>query len=82
MSMEYIRKTYGVPAKRGGRLIYTDSDGVKFHCTIKSATNSGHLKVLVDDRVPGYRGRMKLHPTWNVEYLTPNAKVSGVPPQD
>lgn len=72
MSMDYIRKTYGVPAKRGGRLIYTDSDGVKFHCTIKSATNSGHLKVLVDDRVPGYRGRMKLHPTWNVEYLTPN----------
>ena len=78
MSMEYIRCFYGVPAKRGGRIIYTDSDGVKFHCTIKSATSSGHLKVLVDDRVPGYRGRMKLHPTWNVEYLkTPNEKVRG-----
>lgn len=77
MSMDYIRKTYGVPAKRGGRLIYTDSDGVKFYCTIKSATNSGHLKVLVDDRVPGYRGRMKLHPTWNVEYLTPNVEITG-----
>lgn len=73
MSMEYIRKTYGVPAKRGGRLIYTDCNGVKFHCTITSATNSGHIKVLVDDRVPGYRGRMKLHPTWNVEYLPHNA---------
>ncbi len=80
MSMDYIRKTYGVPAKRGGRLIYTDSDGVKFHCTIKSATNSGHLKVLVDDRVPGYRGRMKLHPTWHVEYLPPNAKLTGLAP--
>ena len=77
MSMDYIRKTYGVPARRGGRLIYTDSDGVKFHCTIKSATNSGHLKVLVDDRVPGYRGRMKLHPTWQVEYLTPNVQAEG-----
>ena len=71
MSMDYIRRTYGVPAKRGGRLIYTDTQGVKFTCTIKSATNSGHLKVLVDDRVQGYRGRMKLHPTWNVEYLQP-----------
>ena len=69
MSMDYIRRTYGVPAKRGGKVIYTDSDGVKFHCTIKSATNSGHLKVLVDDRVTGYRGRMKLHPTWNIEYV-------------
>lgn len=69
MNMEYIRKTYNVPAKRGGRLMYTDSDGVKFYCTIKSATSSGHLKVLVDDRIPGYRGRMKLHPTWNVEYM-------------
>ena len=25
MSMGYIRKTYGVPAKRGGRVIYTGS---------------------------------------------------------
>lgn len=74
MSMNHIRKTYGVPAQRGGRLIYTDSSGVKFFCTIKSATNSGHLKVLVDDRVPGYRGRMKLHPTWHIEYLAANAK--------
>lgn len=70
MSMEYIRRAYGVPAKRGGRLIYTDSYGAKIYCTIKSATSSGHLMCLVDDRVIGYRGRMKLHPTWNVEYLT------------
>ena len=71
--MEYIRRTYGVPAKRGGRLIYTDSYRVAFHCTIKSA-RGGYLMVLVDDRIPSYRGRMKLHPTWNVEYLkTPNA---------
>jgi hypothetical protein len=76
MNMDYIRRTYSVPAKRGGRVIYTDSDGVTFYCTIKSATNSGHLKVLVDDRIPGYRGRMKLHPTWNVEYLkTPNVRA-------
>lgn len=73
MSMDYIRRTYRVPARRGGRVVYTDSDGVKFYCTIKSATSSGHLRVLVDDRIAGYRWRMKLHPTFNLEYLdTPN----------
>ena len=30
-------------------------------------------RVLVDDRVPGYRGRLLLHPTWQVEYLPQNA---------
>lgn len=68
MSLEYIRKAYNVPARRGGRIIYTDGDGVKFDCTIKSARN-GRLRVLVDDRIPNYRGRMELHPTWNIEYL-------------
>jgi len=67
--MDYIRRTYGVPAKRGRLVIYTDSDGARFRCTITSATNSGHPKVRVDHRIPGYRGRMKLHPTWNVECL-------------
>lgn len=80
MIMQYIRDTYGVPAKRGGRLIYTDCDGVKFYCTIKSATNSGHLKVLVDDRVVGYRGRMKLHQTWNVEYIHSTAQSTPTTP--
>lgn len=27
MSMEYIRKTYNVPAKRGARIEYTDETG-------------------------------------------------------
>ncbi|MDO8728545.1 MAG: hypothetical protein Q7K26_01490 [bacterium] len=68
MSIEYIRKTYGVPAKIGGRVKFIDDRGTNFFCTIKSALN-GRLRVLVDDRVPNYRGRMILHPTYNVEYL-------------
>ena len=28
--------------------------------------------MLVDDRVPGYRGRLLLHPTWQIEYLPQN----------
>lgn len=68
MSMAYIRKAYGVPAKRGGRIRFTDSYGTVWNGRITSA--KGHyLRVLVDDRVPGYRGRKLLHPTWNVEYL-------------
>lgn len=69
MTMKYIRDTYGVPAQRGGRVIYTGSDGVAVRCVIKSAMSSGHLSVLSDDKLPGCRGRMRLHPTWNVEYL-------------
>lgn len=79
MSMDYIRRTYGVPAKRGARVRYTDSDGVPFHGRITSA-RGGRLRVLVDDRVEGYRGRLNLHPTWRMEYLTePAAGPSGDP---
>jgi hypothetical protein len=68
MSLQYIRRTYGVPAKRGGRIRYTDEGGHIFNGRITSARGA-HLRVLVDDRVPGYRGRMTLHPTYRIEYL-------------
>ncbi len=68
MSMEYIRKTYNVPAKRGMRIKWTDCYGHVFNGVITSAKN-GRLLVLVDDRIPNYRGRLILHPTDNVEYL-------------
>jgi hypothetical protein len=64
MSMEWIRKTYHVPAKRGGRIRFTDSIGGKWEGRITSARGP-YLVV----RIPGYRQRARLHPTWNVEYL-------------
>jgi hypothetical protein len=67
VSLEYIRRTYGVPAKRGGRVRYTDTAGVTWTGRITSA-RSGYILVAVDDRVPGYRRRLILHPTWNVTY--------------
>ena len=67
MSMGYIRRTYGVPARRGGRITYVDEQGVQWNGAIKSASGA-HLMVLVDDRAPGYRGRLRLHPTWNIQY--------------
>jgi hypothetical protein len=68
MSLAYIRRAYGVPARRGARIRYLDDDGTVCTGRVTSA-RSGHLRVLVDDRVPGYRGRLTLHPTWHVEYL-------------
>lgn len=68
MSLQYIRKTYCVPAKRGMRIRYTDGSGVVWNGTITSAKDT-FLRVLVDDRVPGYRGRLILHPTESIEYI-------------
>ncbi|TDB26820.1 hypothetical protein ATCM_03690 [Stenotrophomonas sp. ATCM1_4] len=62
--MEWVRKNYGVPAKRGGRVEYT-GDGRPEPGTIISATPSGHLKVELDSRPRAVR----LHPTWKLRYL-------------
>lgn len=68
MSLSAIRKQYGVPAKRGGRICFTNCDGVQFYCTIMKSRGS-HLRVRVDEHVNRARGSINLHPTWNVEYL-------------
>lgn len=68
MSIEYIRKTYKVPAKIGGKVRYTDTDGHKWDGVIKSAPYH-YLNVDLD--WPGNR-RVILHPTWNIEYLDQN----------
>ncbi|MEM1297404.1 MAG: hypothetical protein AAGH89_18710 [Verrucomicrobiota bacterium] len=61
--MNYIRRAYGVPAKRGGRVRYTGSGDSRLG-TIKSAKH-GYLRILLDgDRWPG-----TFHPTWELEYL-------------
>jgi hypothetical protein len=76
MGMDYIRRTYGVPAKRGGRIQYDGGhpdEGPKCG-TITSATNSGHIRVRFD----GERRTYKLHPTWAVAYMKPpNQKIGG-----
>ena len=58
-AMEYIRKTYGVPAKRGGRV---ELRGVS--ATIKSA-QGGRLRILKD----GEKHIVIVHPTWEIKYL-------------
>lgn len=67
MSMDYIRKTYNVPAKRGGRVEYTGRGDVQ-HGTI---TGAGGQYVRV--RLDGRRRAENFHPDWKMRYLPPNA---------
>lgn len=68
MSIEYIRKTYGVPAKRGGRVEYT-GDGERELGTIRSARGS-HLNIQLD----GVNHTMPFHPTWELRYIAAAAE--------
>lgn len=67
-AIQYIRDTYHVPAKIGGRVCYEGKPG-----TI-TGTSGPHLIVRPDERKhKGYR--WILHPTWHVEYLTPESEA-------
>ena len=57
--MEYIRKRYGVPAKRGGRIRY-------YGCDIGTIVAAQHGRLRV--RFDGQQRIARLHPTWEVEY--------------
>lgn len=70
MSMEYIRKTYGVPAKRGAK-IEINSDGIYWAGTIVGA-RGGYLRV----RVPGCERILTMHPTWRIFYLAASCVAS------
>jgi hypothetical protein len=63
MSMEYIRRFYSVPAKRGGRIEYT-YNGKTSSGTILSA-DGAILRVRLD----GDKRTVSLHPTYNVIYI-------------
>lgn len=60
MSMSYIRKTYGVPAKRGARVMY---NGTQY---IIASSHGPHLRV----RREGEKKTMILHPTYKITYLS------------
>lgn len=63
MTLAYVRKAYGVPAKRGGRVLYTGCGREEFGTII--GASGGHLKIRLD----GVRHGMPFHPTWKLEYL-------------
>jgi hypothetical protein len=71
--MEYIRKTYNVPAKRGARVEYSGDETAKFiqgflytprKGTIVSA-RGGYVRVRFDNSTLV----QAFHPTWRIKYL-------------
>ena len=62
--MGWVRKRYGVPAKRGGRILYTGC-GHRWPGTIMSSSG-GYINVKLDGR----KHASPFHPTWEIEYLT------------
>lgn len=69
MSMKYIRDSYGVPARRGGRVVYT-GEGITQTGTITSAAGAC-LRVRMD----GEKHCGIYHPTWRMRYLD-SAKIN------
>jgi hypothetical protein len=59
VSIGWVRRQYGVPARRGGIVKFEGRPAV-----ILSATNYLHVR-FTDDQKPAYG---YLHPTWHVEY--------------
>lgn len=64
MSMADIRKQYGVPAKRGGRVAYHDLADEPCYGTIR-CSRAGYLLIQLD----GDSQSRAFHPTDKLEYL-------------
>lgn len=64
MSLEYIRKFYGVPATRGAKVRYKSSQ-----FGFKEGTIVGSRDAYVLVRLDGHKKSRSFHPTWNIEYL-------------
>lgn len=67
MTMDYIRQTYDVPAKRGARVEYTGGKAPE-QGTITGA-DGAHLMIKLDSR----KHSLPFHPTWELNYLESGA---------
>lgn len=68
MTMDYIRRTYGVPAKRGCRVEYTGGKAPRLG-TITGACGA-HILLRLDGEPRAHR----YHPTWKLRYLADHAR--------
>lgn len=75
MTIAWVRKTYRVPAKRGGRVEYTGGNVPQFG-TICGSRGS-HLNIRID----GIKHTLLFHPTWKLRYLDADA-TPALSPQD
>lgn len=58
-SFAYVRGRYGVPARRGGRVVFDGRPGVL-------TSGQGHY---VRVRLDGEQRSIIVHPTWRMRYL-------------
>ena len=65
-SLDYVRRWYGVPAKRGMRVTCDGKPGTL------TCGDGAHIRVRLD----GENRSEKWHPTWRVTYHTPEGDVS------
>lgn len=65
MSMAYIRKAYGVPAKRGARVKFTGNPDRSRQLGAVVGARGHYLRVRMD----GERRVGTYHPVWRMEYL-------------
>lgn len=59
MSVAYVRDQYGVPAKRGARVVFDGQPGVITSCP------GAYVRVRLDD----HNHSVPAHPTWRMHYL-------------
>lgn len=64
MTMETIRRKFGVPAFRGARVRY-EMPGKPIMGTITQSTNGNRILVRID----GDSFSTPFHPTWNLTYI-------------
>ena len=73
--MKRIRKQYGVPIRRGGRVKYT-GEGYARYGTVVSAKEDNRIQVRLD----GENKARLFHPTWKLEYLKGDSEGKAVRP--
>lgn len=69
MSMEYIRDTYGVPAKRGMKIEAWERVGADWHLRAAGRISSAIGQYLRID------GNGLWHPTWGIVYFSDDGEV-------
>jgi hypothetical protein len=63
--MQYIRDTYKVPAKRGGRVKFTGNPHNRPQFGTIVGSDGARLRVRMDEE----KNTFSYHPDWEIEYL-------------
>ena len=68
--MERIRQAYGVPAKKGGRVVWLENDGQRRTMGTITGTRGKYIRIRLD----GANYSQNYHPIYCLEYLPEGVK--------